>query len=180
MSTKCRLLSLSAVAVTMLVGGSALAALPSADQKCIDGYNNKLRLVSQQAGKDYRSCIKNAGKGAEPAPNACITGDTPGKIAGKAQKVTDLYTSLKCTGAEVIQQGAATGNAAHRGGPLDLTHDIFGDPVVDATINTGDKAIGKCQDKLEQRSGQAFTEIVKAHRSCKKNAMKAGTVTSSA
>ena len=144
--------------------------LPKEDQKCIDQYNNKLRLVSAAAGKDYRNCIKNAGKGT-PGAEGCLTGDTPGKIAGKAQKVTDLYAvGGKCTGAEPIQQGAAAGNAAHTQGPLDLTHDIFGDPVLDATVVSVDKDTAKCQDKMEQRSGQAFTEIVKAHRSCKKNA----------
>jgi len=172
-----RLLTLGgSVAVTLLVASSVFAVpLPSADQKCIDGYNNKLRLVSAQAGKDYRTCIKNAGKGTPGAEN-CLATDGPLKIAGKAAKVTDLYTAMKCTGSEVIQQGAATGNAAHTQGPLDLTHDIFGDPVNDLTVVSVDKPTAKCQDKMEQRSGQAFTEIVKAHRSCKKNAMKAGTV----
>jgi hypothetical protein len=163
-----------AIAVSLLVAGSALAQLPKEDQKCIDQYNNKLRLVSATAGKDYRKCIKDAGKGAPNAEN-CLDTDAPGKIAGKAAKVTALYGD-KCTGAEVIQQGAATGNAAHTAGPLDLTHDLLGDPVNDATVVSVDKPTAKCQDKLVQRGGQAFTEIIKAQRSCKKNAMKAGTV----
>jgi hypothetical protein len=165
-----------AIAVSLLIlGGSAMAdPLPKEDQKCIDQYNNKLRLVSATAGKDYRSCIKNAAKGTPNADN-CLATDGPGKIAGKAAKVTALYGD-KCTGAEVIQQGAATGNAAHTAGPLDYTRDILGDPVSDATVVSVDKPTGKCQDKLVQRGGQAFTEIIKAHRSCKKNALKAGTV----
>src|SRR6476619_7421103 len=92
-----------AIAVSVLIAGSALAQLPKEDQKCIDQYNNKLRLVSATAGKDYRSCIKNAAKGTPNADN-CLATDAPGKIAGKAAKVTALYGD-KCTGAEVIQQG---------------------------------------------------------------------------
>ena len=70
-------------ALVLLLGSSAQAALSSAQQKCIDGYNNKLRLVSQQAGKSARACIKNAGKGKEPNPDACILTNPDGKIAGK-------------------------------------------------------------------------------------------------
>jgi len=130
-----------AIAVSLLIAGSALAQLPKEDQKCIDQYNNKLRLVSATAGKDYRKCIKDAGKGAPNAEN-CLDTDAPGKIAGKAAKVTALYGD-KCTGAEVIQQGAATGNAAHTAGPLDLTHDLLGDPVNDATVVSVDKPTAK-------------------------------------
>ncbi len=172
-----RLLTLGgSIAAILFVAGSALAQLQSADQKCIDGYNNKLRLVSQTAGKDYRKCVKNAGKGKQTNVEGCVITDVPGKISGKTQKVTDLYTSGKCTGAEVIQQGAATGNAAHIAGLQDLTHDIFGDPISDLTVVSVAKDLAKCQDKAIQRSGQYFTEIVKNHRSCKKAGMKAGTI----
>src|SRR5262245_1717929 len=92
-------------ALIFAFGTSAQAALTSAEQKCIDGYNNKTRLVSQQAGKSARACIKNAGKGKEPNPDNCIVNNTDGKIAGKEAKVQDLYDSGKCTGLEPIQQG---------------------------------------------------------------------------
>jgi hypothetical protein len=164
------------IAVSLLVASSAFAALPSADQKCIDGYNNKLRLVSAQAGKSARSCIKNATKGAlVGTAEDCVVLNPDGKIAGKEAKVNDLYLSLKCSGAEVIQQGAPTGNAAHRGAITDLMHDFFGDPIDPPVIST-DKGDAKCLDKGVQRSTQAFTEIIKAHRSCAKNAMKSGAV----
>ena len=164
------------LAATLFIASSALAQLPSADQKCIDGYNNKLRLVSQQAGKSARSCIKNATKGKESDPDGCVVNNTDGKIAGKEAKVSDLYISGKCTGAEAIQQGAAIGNAAHRDGITDFIHALFGDPV--PALST-DKADGKCLDKGVQRSTQAITEIIKNHRKCKKDGMKAGTVTDS-
>src|SRR4029453_15557928 len=125
MSTKCKFVSISAVAMTMLFAGMASAQLTSAQQKCIDGYNNKTRLVSQQAGKSARACIKNAGKGKELNPDNCIVNNTDGKIAGKETKVCDLYSTGKCLGTEPIQQGCAIANAAHRGALTDLAHMVF-------------------------------------------------------
>lgn len=165
------------IAVSLLVAHGAVAQLDSDAQKCIDGYNNKLRLVSQQAGKSARKCIKNATKGKEPAPDTCIVSNTDGKIAGKEAKVDELYSGGKCNGSEPIQQGAAIGNAAHRDGITDLMHALFGDPV---PAPSTDKADAKCLDKGVQRATQAVTEIIKAHRKCKKDAMKVGTVVDSA
>jgi hypothetical protein len=155
---------------------AALAQLPKDDQKCIDQYNNKLRLVSQTAGKSARKCIKNATKGKESNPDTCVVTNTDGKIAGKESKVIDLYTSGKCTGAEVIQQGAATGSTAHNGAITDFMHDVFGDPIPQPDVISTDKLDAKCLDKAVQRSTQYFTEIVKNHRKCKKDAMNNGTV----
>src|SRR5262245_29872955 len=103
-----RLLTLGGSLAALLIASGALGqGLPKEDQKCIDGYNNKLRLVSQQAGKSVRKCVKDAAK-AGADPETCIVSDADGKIAGKQAKVTDLYTTMKCMGTEVIQQGAAT------------------------------------------------------------------------
>ncbi|MDX2171225.1 MAG: hypothetical protein SF182_29420, partial [Deltaproteobacteria bacterium] len=165
-------------AVAMLINGAALAVpLPGADQKCIDGYNNFLRLVSAQAGKSATSCIKNASKGKEPNPDNCIVANTDGKIAGKRSKVSSLFGS-KCTGSEPIQTGATNGNDAHQDALEDLAHDYFGDPV-SGVVSVG-KQSQKCLQKAIQRPTQAFTELVKAHRKCKKNEMKAGNVVDSA
>jgi hypothetical protein len=164
-----------ASALVLLAGSSAYAQLLSADQKCIDGYNNKLRLVSQQAGKDYRKCVKDAGKGTVADPEVCVATDAPGKIAGKVAKVTDLYTLGKCTGAEVIQQGAPAGSTAHIDGVQNLTRDLFGDPITTNIVSPG-KAEAKCTDKAIQRATQAFTESVKTFRKCKKDGMKAGAI----
>ena len=164
------------IAVSLLLASNAFAALTSAEQKCIDGYNNFLRLVSAQAGKSATSCIKNATKDGSD-PDNCIINNTDGKIAGKEAKVSALYSGGKCNGTEPIQQGAATGNAAHRDSATNLSHDIFGDPVGPSST---DKVDAKCIQKVIQRSTQAFTEIIKAERSCKKNGMKSGAVVDSA
>jgi hypothetical protein len=78
--------------LALALGSTARAALNSAQQKCIDGYNTKLRLVSQQAGKSARACIKKAGKNLEPNPDTCIVNNTDNKIAGKEAKVADLVS----------------------------------------------------------------------------------------
>ncbi|MBX3025629.1 hypothetical protein KF840_12050 [bacterium] len=168
-----RLLTLGgSIAVSLLVAGNAFAALTGAEQKCIDGYNNFLRLVSAQAGKSATACVKTATKDGS-SPNTCIVTNTDGKIAGKETKVTGLYPA-KCTGSEPIQQGAVTGNAAHRNSATELAHALFGDPT--GTLSN-DKADAKCLQKIVQRSTQAFTAIILAHRACVKNGMKSGTIT---
>jgi hypothetical protein len=164
-------------AVVVPVALAASAQLSNDQQSCIDGYNNQTRKVSQQAGMSARNCIKNAGKGKETDPENCIVNNTDGKIALKEAKVTLLYTVVKCLGTEPIQQGAVTGNAAHRGALTDLAHDVFGNPV-SGVVSPG-KNEAKCQDHATLRAVQLFTEEVKALRGCKKTAMKAGTVTNS-
>jgi hypothetical protein len=176
-----RLLTLGgSVAVSLLIAASAFAQLSKEDQKCIDQYNNKLRLVSQTSGKDYRKCVKNAGKGKEADPDTCVKNDTPGKISGKTAKVDALFAAGgKCDPVPaVIVQSAAVGNQAHIDGTENLTFDLFGDPVSGVVSPGKDEA--KCQDKAIQRSMQLFTEKVKVFRKCKKDGMKAGTVTDAA
>jgi len=165
--------------VFVLIGGSAFGQLSKETMTCIDQYNNKTRLVSQTAGMDYRKCIKDAGKGSVSNPENCVATDEPGKVAGKTAKVNDLFVAGgKCTGAEPIQQGAATGNQAHIEGAKNLAHDLFGDPITTNIVSL-DKQERKCADKAILRAVQAFTENVKVFRKCKKDGMKAGTVTGS-
>ena len=164
-----------ALATAIVLPAAAFAQLSKDDQKCIDKYNNFNRLVSQQAGKDYRKCVKDAGKNKVTNPDSCVKTDVPGKIAGKASKVTALYPGCA---ASPIQQGAATAITAHTEGVQELTYDLFDDPVTTAIVNPGKDAAG-CADKAILDSTKAFTAIVKEHRTCKKNAMKAGTVTDS-
>ncbi|MGH7790067.1 MAG: hypothetical protein ACRERC_24580, partial [Candidatus Binatia bacterium] len=181
MSTKGTLTSIAAAMVVLIGSSSAASAFTKDEQKCIDGYNNKLRLVSAQAGKSARACVKNAGKGAEPNAETCMQTNPDGKIAGKEGKVTELFdVGGKCDPVPAqIVQGATAGNLAHREGIEDLAHDIFGASITAAVTSPG-KDEAKCQDKAIQRSGQAFTEIMKAQRKCKKDAMKLLTVTDEA
>lgn len=166
-------------ALALLLPVSAPGQLTKDEQKCIDGMNNKARLVSKAQNKEVRACIKNSGKGKEAAAEACLTADPKGKVAKMQSKVQDTFAK-KCTGGEPIQQGVTTMNAAHVQGPLDLGHDLFGDPINQSTVTPAEKAAQKCQDKAIQRAGQVFDTQVLEFRKCKKTGMKEGTITTSA
>ena len=72
---------------------------------------------------------------------------------------------------------AAIGNAAHVSAITRLMHEMFGNPI--GFVST-DKGNAKCLSKAVQRATQAFTEIVKQQRGCKKAGLKSGTVISNA
>ncbi|HSP95640.1 MAG TPA: hypothetical protein VL049_00150, partial [Candidatus Dormibacteraeota bacterium] len=112
--------------VALLVAGVAQAQLPKAEQKCIDRYNNGLRKVAQQAGKSARACLRNAARGSEPDPETCVVANSDGKLAGKEQKVADLFAAGGACDPlpPVIVQGVPAGTAAHRGAVTNLVHDF--------------------------------------------------------
>ena len=170
---------LAGLAGGMLFAGMASAQLTGAQQKCIDNYNNKLRLVSQQAGKSATACVKAATTGDEANAEACVVNNPDGKIDAKEQKVSDLFgPGTKCDPVPpVIVKPAAIGNAAHVSAITRLMHEFFGNPM--GVISTA-KMDAKCLNKTVQRATQAFTEIIKQHRACKKAGLKGGTVTSNA
>ena len=174
-----RVASLAGLAGWLLAGGIASAQLSGADQKCIDNYNNKLRLVSQQAGKSATGCMKAATAGDEPNCEACVVNNPDGKIAAKETKVTELFgPGAKCDPVPlVIVKPAAIGNAAHRSAITRIMHELFGNPI--GFVST-DKMDAKCLNKAVQRSTQAFTEIIKQQRACKKNGLKGGSISSNA
>ncbi len=170
---------LAGLAGCLLSTQVASAQLPGPVQKCIDNYNNKLRLVSQQAGKTATACIKNATKGTEMNAESCLVADPTGKIVAKEDKVTELFgDGAKCDPFPgVIVRPAAIGNAAHVSAITRLMHEMFGNPI--GFVST-DKGNAKCLSKAVQRATQAFTEIVKQQRGCKKDGLKSGTVISNA
>lgn len=149
------------------------------EQQCIDGMNNKARLVSKAQNKETRNCVKSSGKGKELSAETCLTADAKGKVAKKAAKVQDTFAK-KCGGSEPIQQGVTATNAAHVQGPIDLVHDLFGDPIDQGTVTPAAKEAQKCQDKTIQRAGQVFDTKVLEFRKCAKDGLKSGAVVSSA
>lgn len=170
---------LAGLAGGMLVASTAPAQLTGAQQKCIDNYNNKLRLVSQQAGKSATACIKAATAGDEGNAEACVVNNPDGKILAKEDKVTALFgVGAPCDPVPpAIVRPAAIGNAAHVSALTRLMHELFGNPI--GVISTA-KMDAKCLNKTVQRATQGFTEIIKQHRGCKKAGLKGGTVTSNA
>ena len=163
------------VIASVLLAGVAQAQLPIDQQKCIDKYNNALRKVGQQAGKSARTCIANAAKGSEPDPETCVVANTDGKLAGKEQKVADLFASGGACAPlpPVIVQAIPAGTAAARGGVDDLIHDFFATPIGAISTAAGDR---KCLDAAVQRSTQVYTALLKAQRKCKKAVLRGGSV----
>ncbi len=165
-------------ALLFILPFAASGQLTKDEQKCIDGMNNKARLVSKAQNKEARNCVKNSGKGKELSAENCLTADAKGKVAKKQGKVQDTFAK-KCTGAEPIQQGVTTMNDAHVQGALDLVHDLYGDPILQDTVTPESKDAQKCQDKAIQRAGQVFDTKVLEFRKCKKSGMKDGGIISS-
>lgn len=166
---------LAGLACWLLTAGVAAAQLTGAQQKCIDNYNNKLRLVSQQAGKSATACIKSATGGDEANVEACVVSNPDGKIADKKAKVEDLFGPGKICDPvpPQIVRPAAIATAAHESSLSQLMHKLFGNPM--GIIST-EKMDAKCLNKAVQRATQALTEIVKQHRACTKAGMKSGVV----
>jgi len=164
------------VLASVLLAGIAQGQLPVAQQQCIDKYNNALRKVGQQAGKSARACIANAAKGTEPDPETCVLANTDGKLAGREQKVAELFASGGACNPvpPVIVQGVPAGTAAARGGIEDLLHDVFDAPIDAISTVAGDR---KCLDTAVLRSTQVYTALLKAQRKCKKAALRSGAAT---
>jgi hypothetical protein len=174
-----RWVGLAGLAGGVLLSGIARAQLSPAQVTCIDNYNNKLRLVSQQAGKSATGCIKGATQGSVENAEACVVGNPDGKIAAKEAKVTALFDAgSKCDPVPpVIVRNPAIGNAAHRSAITNLMHAFLGNPIgVVGTVKTD----AQCLVKAVQRGTQAFTEIIKQQRACKKAGLKGGTITNGA
>ena len=126
---------------------------------------------------------KQQGKGTlATTAEACLTADAHGKVQTKKDKVTSLFaTGGACEGCEStdLVTDATTINGAQVAQSIALAHDIFGANLDGGQLSTV-QAESKCQDKLEQRTGQLFDAWVKQFRKCKKTAMKDGATTDAA
>ena len=166
------------ISILWLAGGVAQAQI--GDPKCADKANNFGGKVSAAENKEVRGCIKAAGKGTlATTAEACLTADTHGKVQTKKDKVTSLFAAgAACEGlaSTDLVTDAATINGAQVAQSIALAHDIFGANLDGGQLSTM-QAERKCQDKLEQRSGQLFDAWVKLFRKCKKAAMKDGATT---
>jgi hypothetical protein len=166
-------------AVLLTIAAPAQGQLAQPTQRCVDAYNSTLRLVSLQAGKSARSCLRDAARGTVSDPDGCVAADRNGRIAKREARVEALYSRGTCTGTEPIQRGASIGNAAHRSAATGLVRDLFGDPVTSAVIEvSGDET--RCLDMVLKRSVQSFAAITTAHRLCKATGLRSGAVVDAA
>lgn len=185
--------------VAVILGGAlilgatdaSLAELGKDEQKCLDTYLNKMRLVSAARNKENRRCIKSALKGKPPGAgdvDGCLDLDPRGKVAKKIDKAFDAteIPNGKCdpvVGTPVPAVGhifsdSGTGADAHVAGAVALARGIFDDPIFEGPLNASGS--GKCQDRLFQRAHQIFDAKMKEFRKCAKAGMKAGTIVDNA
>ncbi|MFN8641980.1 MAG: hypothetical protein U0802_10090 [Candidatus Binatia bacterium] len=179
-----RHIALAALAAALLSAGMARAQLSGAEQSCIDNYNNKLRLVSQQAGKSATDCIKSGAADAGFVAETCVVSNPDGKIAAKEAKVSELFNAgAKCDPVPpVIVRSPLIANASHRSAITLMMHKLFGNPI--GPLNGGppeaQKMNAKCLGTAVQRATQAYLEIIKQQRACKKTGLKSGAISSNA
>jgi hypothetical protein len=163
-------------ALLVVLGGAApvRAQLDGAAQRCIDSYHATLRLVGQETDRWGRRCLRDAERGLLDDADACLAGDSAGRIARREQRVAGLYTSDRCTGGEPIQQGAAVGIAAHRGAASALLGDLLDRPLpTGAALATAERT---CRARVLRRGGEALAAVLAAHRDCAVAGMRAGSV----
>lgn len=159
------------VAVASLT--SAAAPLDPAARRCLNGYNERLRQVSSQAGRSAWSCVRSALRGGTQL-DACVAGDRGGAIAARQVRVAQLFDAGICRGDEPLQRGAATGNAAHRQAAIDLARDVFADPLAPLGGGAGDRA---CIDAAAGQTVLGLSAVVGAHRQCMARGLRQGTIT---
>jgi hypothetical protein len=172
MNSLFKLLSIAAVvSFALLIGqGSALGQIVKDDQKCIDKANNGLGKLGKTQAKENTGCVKNATKGKEPNPEGCLSADAKGKVAKAKTKIVGCPTAA----IPIIE---ATAEAAFEDRAREVAHDLFGADLNAAGLTTATKDDGKCATAVMQKSGDILAEKGKAFRSCKKDGMKAGTIT---
>lgn len=171
-----RILALVACLVALPVVAPSIGAAAPVDpaaQRCINTYNEYLRRVFVPAGLSLRACARDALRGREADPAACVTADRRGSIAARQAQVTALFDAGVCAGSEPLQQGAAAGNAAHRQAAVDLARDLFGDPLGPPR---GGQADAACLDAGVSQAVLGLSALVRAHRICVSRGMRTGTV----
>ncbi len=171
-------------------------ALTLDQQKCTVSLTRSWSKVSGAVAKQVAGCLKNNAKGralsrSDPTIvtlEQCVVGDEKGKIQRAKNKTDEVFAKL-CTGtdkdgesrlppygandAEVVKAAAS----AHGGA---LAHSEFG-PDLDSGVmvpSATDRAAAKCQLGIWKATGRCDSTRFKEFSSCKRLALKDGSVTS--
>ncbi|MFN2427647.1 MAG: DUF4215 domain-containing protein [Candidatus Binatia bacterium] len=174
-------LLLSTIAITaVFVGGApqAHAQLSNKQQGCVNALNKSGGKVASTQGKANSGCVKDAGNSKldQPTTDLCLTADPKQKIAKAESKTSDALTK-KCeepfptfayTTPTVINDAATSEEIA-------LVQAIFGNPVHAAILTDNDGK--KCQSSVAKAYEKLAATRVKTFNSCKKDGLKAGTIT---
>jgi hypothetical protein len=165
--------AITASVALLLVQGSADAQVQNSDQqKCINALNKDAQKLAATQGKEISSCIKNASKGKEANPQACLTADSKGKVAGGEAKTLADETKNCTIPPDFARARGIVMNAFSVGEELALAEDVFG-PDLNGVIST--ETIGGCQAAVSKAYEKLAATITKEFTTCKKNVLKAGT-----
>jgi len=157
------------------------AALTAADRACILGMNDAFAKRAKARAGQLARCLKQSAAGKLPAgAEACAAAADP-KL-DKAGAKTEQVEAAKC---EVLPpfgvSDAATVNAASAAAPLELLHDVLGDPLDAALLAKASDAAGaRCQGALASQLARCQALRVKELLRCKKAGIKDGSVKSTA
>lgn len=170
-----RTILIGGLMAALAVPGLVLAALPTADQNCINTMNKDgVKVQAAQIGVNNK-CSKDAVKqNLVPAPvaSACIDADPKNKV-GKRKGKTSSDAGKKCSSPpSVFYAGPAATNAASEESAKALWRDMFG-PTLGAlqSCDTNPNEC-KCQVKVSSRVGKLERAMAAAWLRCKKAAMK--------
>ncbi len=159
------------------VGGTCVQTKDQA--KCINSLNKAGAKVAAAQGKANTSCIKNAGKGKEANPTACLTADAKGKVA-KAEAKTIAAETKACGVVPDFGYTSGAGvNLAALSNEVALVGQVFGSDLESTIIDSKtDKNGAKCQAAVSKDYEKIVGTAFKLFIACKKAGLKAETVVS--
>jgi len=153
----------------------------AAQRDCIKELNKRGAQLARAQSKVSARCIKDAAKGKLTGTiEACLTADAKGKVAKAEQK---LMSKAQAACTEPPDFGATdpdTMAQAMLEQELALVHASFGSDL-DAVIleDATDSAGARCQADTAKRVGQCLDATLKGFNKCKKDGLKAQSITNS-
>jgi chitinase len=184
-------------ASTLLVETPVQAQPLTKDQlKCSGSLTKSWSKVSGAAVKQVAGCLKNNAKGkalskSDPAVvtlEQCVVSDEKGKIQLAKDKTDEAFARF-CTGTDkngapklppYAVTDAATVKAEASAHGVDLAHAVFSSDLDSGVFipEATDKAAAKCQLGIWKATGKCDATRFKEFASCKKLALKDGSITS--
>ncbi len=151
----------------------------TAQQKCINGLNKAGAKLAKTQGKASLACIKAAGRGREPDPQACLSADAGGKVASARAKLVRAR-ERNCTELpDFGYAGTAAISAAAVDGELALVADVFGADLNPVLLDGGQNRIAaSCQAGLAKDYEKLLSTGMAAFVRCKKAGLKKGQIRS--
>ncbi len=164
--------------VFLFVLGSAGTA-GADDQSCIVKMNKAGAKVSRAQAKDSYRCVKDAGRGSESDPAACLVADSRGKVQSKRDKTVSVESSdcdpapsFGYSSAWLVNSSAVEETAA-------LVYGAFGLDLDAALLGYDDSDRAKCQASVVKASGAMLRAQLSTFTSCKKSGLARGDITGS-